>query len=437
MHTVGAACAKFVYHTALSCSYWSTGLGRKLTRFIQLGFLFTAVLFGYTVFSDREFAEWQMNFRQTALQQGISATTLDSAFRGLLPDKKVLKLDAHQPEFSRPVWEYLDSAVSPERIAQGQRLLQTHTDLLNAIARQYGVDPSYLVAIWGMESSYGQQTGNYSVIRSLATLAYQGREERREFWRGQLLAALRILQRGDMSLMAMRGSWAGAMGHTQFIPTTFEEFAVDFDGDGKRDLANSIPDALASTAHYLASSGWQRGQVWGMEVTLPAGFDWSQAEPANWQPFNYWVQQQVKDTRGNVLSLQGPARASVVLPAGYRGPAFLAFPNFNALLKYNNALNYALAVGHLGDRLRGSGEIVAAWPRDDQPLSRIEKAELQELLSAVGYNTDGIDGNIGPNTRAALRLWQADVGFPSDGYATHEHLRLLREQTALQANKGL
>ena len=406
-------------------------MGRKLARTLQLGILFIVILFGYTVFSDQEFMLWQSNFRQFAQQRGISEATLNLAFRGLLTDKKVLRLDAYQPEFSRPIWEYMDSAVSPERIEQGRYVLKEYAPLLKKISETYRVDAEYIVAIWGMESSYGQQLGNYSAIRSLATLAYQGREERRHFWRNQLLAALRILQTGDMPINSLRGSWAGALGHTQFIPTTFEEFAVDFDGDGKRDLRASIPDALASTANYLSQSGWQRGQPWGTEVVLPVTFDWSETEPANWQALSYWMAQGVYRVDGTPLDASPMTRSAVIVPAGYQGPAFLSYPNFNALLKYNNAISYALATGYLAERLKGGLAVQAAWPRDELALSRLEKAELQERLSAVGYSTDGIDGNIGPNTRAALRRWQADTGFPADGYATIEHLQLLREQTAL------
>ena len=270
--------------------------------------------------------------------------------RSLLPDEKVLRLEAHQPEFTKTVWEYLDTAASPERIATGQTLLHDYSPVLQRIHQQYGVQPEYLLAIWGLESNFGNHTGRYSIVRSLATLAYAGEVERRDFWQKQLLAALRILQNGDMPPVSMQGSWAGAIGHTQFIPTTFEEFAVDFDGDGKRDLVNSIPDALASTANYLARSGWQRDQAWGREVLLPSNFDWSKADEDFWLPVDTWVTAgRVVDSHGQ--SLQGSAEAFVFLPAGYRGPAFLAFNNFKAILKYNNAHNYALAVGYLGDRI--------------------------------------------------------------------------------------
>ena len=266
-------------------------------------------------------------------------------------------------------------------------------------------------------------------MRSLATLAYEGQAERREFWREQLVSALRIVQQGDMSLRSLRGSWAGAIGHTQFMPTTFEKYAVDFDGDGRRDLSNSIPDALASTANYLANSGWERDQPWGEEVSIPDDFDWSKADPNYWLPTDVWMQESgIRKIDGSQFTHTDSA--FVFLPAGYLGPKFLVYNNFNAILQYNNAQTYALAVGYLGDRIRGMAAIVAAWPRNELPLNTAEKAELQQLLTGAGYSTDGVDGRIGPNTRAALRRWQLETGFPADGYATLEHLQFLREETA-------
>lgn len=406
-------------------------MAHKLRRLLQLTLVLVIPLFGYTFFTDRDFAFWQAELRQLAVQQGIQEATFDLAFRGLSPDNKVLRLDAHQPEFSRTTWEYLDQSVSAERLRMGQQKGQEYAELLKHISERYGVQPEYLLAIWGMESGFGQRTGNYSVVRSIATLAYAGRYERRTFWQDQLIAALRILQNKDVPPASLRGSWAGAIGHTQFMPLTFEKYAVDFDGDGQRDLVNSVADALASTANYLAQSGWKKGQVWGEEVKLPADFDWVQADPVNWQPLAYWSGQGVQLVNGNGLADWRDDLAFILLPAGYKGPAFLGYQNFKALLEYNNSVNYALAVGLLGDQLRGGQPVIAQWPRAERDLSRYEKAELQELLSAVGYSTDGIDGRIGVNTRAALRRWQADVGLPSDGYPTFDQLQLLREQTEI------
>ena len=400
-------------------------MGQKLARVVPTVILLAVVLFGYTAVSDRAFDSWKVEFKTLAVGQGIRADVVDVAFRGLLPDRKVLELDAKQPEFTKTVWEYLASATAPTRIATGQARLRTYAPLLNQLHAQYGVQPEYLRAVWGLESDFGRYTGRHNTIRSLATLTYAGTPERRTFWQKQLLAALRIVQNGDMSLSSMRGSWAGALGHTQFIPTTFEAFAVDFDGDGKRDLVNSIPDALASTANYLAQSGWQRDKPWGTEVRLPSDFDWSKSDPNFWQPSSIWANENAV-TLANGAPLTTDDNAFVFLPAGHRGPTFLAFHNFSVILKYNNAQNYALAVGHLGDLIQGKPPLLGKWPEHEQPLSHTQKAELQELLSALGYSTDGVDGKIGPNTRAALRRWQLDSGFPADGYATLEQLDMLR-----------
>ena len=399
----------------------------RLIRFTRIVVVLGITLFSYTFYVDPAFDIWKENFKREAIKNGIKASTVDHAFYNLLPDNSVLKLDSAQPEFSKPIWEYLQSAVSKQRVAKGQALLSEYTLLLNQLYTRYGVQPEYLLAIWGVESDFGQFKGRHNIIRSLATLAYTGNPERKDFWQEQLLAALRIVEKGDISLIALRGSWAGAIGHTQFIPTTFEEFAVDFDGDGKRDLVDSIPDALASTANYLAQSGWEKGKPWGQEVRLPAGFDWSKADPNFWLPTDVWdFESGITDIQGKPLS--GSDSAFVLLPAGYRGPAFLAFRNFRVILKYNNAQNYALAIGYLGDRIKGKPVWTTAWPEDEKSLTYTERVELQELLTAAGYGTDGVDGRIGPNTRAALRRWQMDAGFPADSYPTQEHLLFLRKE---------
>ncbi|MDQ5770550.1 lytic murein transglycosylase [Thiothrix subterranea] len=405
-------------------------MNQKWLHGLPVVLLLVVVLFGYSTTVDSAFDAWKQQFRQVAIKEGIHAETVDRALRGLVPDKKVLRLESHQPEFTKTVWEYLETAASTERIANGQKLLRDYAPLLQRIHAQYGVQPEYLLAIWGLESNFGSHTGRYSIVRSLATLAYAGEIERREFWQKQLIAALRIVQNGDMPPISMQGSWAGAIGHTQFIPTTFESYAVDFDGDGHRDLVNSIPDALASTANYLASSGWERDQPWGFEVRLPAKFDWSQADVDFWLPLNIWGKiARVTAVNGQSLD-SSTSNAFVLLPAGYRGPAFLALRNFDAILKYNNAQNYALAVGYLGDRIQGKPPLLAMWPKEDVPLSHAEKVELQTLLTAAGYSTDGLDGKLGPNTRAAVRRWQMDNNLPADGYATLQHLNALRQRVA-------
>lgn len=403
-------------------------------RFIRIAVVLGIILFSYTFYSDPAFDAWKKDFKRDAEKNGVQASTVDHAFYNLLPDNSVLKLDAAQPEFSKTVWAYIQSAASRQRITKGQALLHKYAPLLDQLYARYGVQPEYLLAIWGVESDFGRFTGRHNIIRSLATLAYAGNPERRDFWREQLFAALRIIQKGDIPLSSLRGSWAGAIGHTQFIPTTFETFAVDFDGDGKRDLINSIPDALASTANYLAQSGWERGKPWGEEIHLPAGFDWSKADPNFWLPVNLWHDESgITNIQGNPIS--GTDSAFIFLPAGYQGPAFLAFRNFKVILQYNNAQNYALAVGYLGDRIRGKPPVAAPWPKNEEPLNYPEKVELQELLTAAGYSTDGIDGRIGPNTRAALRRWQMDAGFPADSYPTQEHLSFLRKEALKNNNE--
>ncbi|MBD8603497.1 lytic murein transglycosylase [Pseudomonas sp. CFBP 8771] len=379
------------------------------------------------VLPTQTFAEWQQGFRQQALRSGVDAQLFDRAFEGVTPDMSVIKADRSQPEFSRPVWEYLDGAISPTRLRRGQALLEQYADVLSSIEQRYGVERQVLVAVWGMESSFGQIQGDKSVIRSLATLAYEGR--RPEFAQSQLLAALQILQNGDIQPDRMLGSWAGAMGQTQFIPTTYNSHAVDFDGDGRRDIWNSAADALASTAHYLQSSGWQSGQTWGLEVRLPEGFDYALADGNSRRPVSEWQRLGVAAMPGGTVPAGSEnAAAALLLPAGYRGPAFLVFDNFRAILKYNNSSSYALGVSLLAQRLQGSGYIQGTWPKDDMPLTRTERIELQSLLSARNHDAGAADGIIGANTRKAIRSAQQAMGWPADGYPTHKLLEALRTQ---------
>ncbi|WNW13297.1 lytic murein transglycosylase [Pseudomonas sp. DTU_2021_1001937_2_SI_NGA_ILE_001] len=372
------------------------------------------------------FDEWQAGFRNQALQAGIRADVFDKAFAGVTPDMSVVKADRSQPEFSRPVWEYLEGAISNARVRKGQSLLTQYAAELQRIEQQYGVDRQALVAVWGMESNFGQFQGSQSVIRSLATLAYEGR--RPTFAQNQLLAALQILQQGDITPERMLGSWAGAMGQTQFMPTTYNTHAVDFDGDGRRDIWTSPTDALASAAHYLQSSGWQRGQPWGYEVVLGSNFDYALADPSIRKSLVQWQALGLKLPDGTPLPVAASQQqASLILPAGYRGPAFLVLDNFRAVLKYNNSTSYALAINLLADRFKGAGYIVGSWPRTDLPLSRSERIELQTLLSARQYDAGAPDGIIGANTRKAIRSAQQALGWPADGYPTHELLNSLRQ----------
>ncbi|RRV22796.1 lytic murein transglycosylase [Stutzerimonas nitrititolerans] len=366
------------------------------------------------------FSEWREQFREEALAAGITADTFERSFAGVQPDPSVIEADRSQPEFTRPVWQYLEGAISPQRVRNGQRLLDEHAATLTRIEARYGVDREALVAIWGLESSFGQIMGDKSVIRSLATLAHEGR--RPAFAKSQLLAALEIIQSGDVSPARMRGSWAGAMGQTQFIPTTYNTHAVDFDGDGRRDIWNSAADALASAAHYLQASGWKTNQPWGFEVRLPEKFDYALADSSIRKPLAEWRQLGVSGLPAG----QQDASASLLLPAGHRGPAFLVLDNFRAILRYNNSSAYALAIGLLSESFQGKGQVAGSWPRGEQPLSRSERLELQERLVAQGFDTGTPDGIIGANTRKAIRGFQQQLGWPADGHPTQELLGRLR-----------
>ncbi|NQD91555.1 lytic murein transglycosylase [Pseudomonas sp. CrR25] len=373
-----------------------------------------------------EFSDWLALLRSDAIAAGIDPQLFDRAFAGIRPNPDVLAADSSQPEFSRPVWDYLDGAVSPTRIARGRILLTQHRVTLSRIEQRYGVEAETLVAIWGLESNFGSNIGNHSVLRSLATLAYEGR--RQVFWRSQLLAVLQILQHGDISPERLVGSWAGAMGQTQFMPTTYNQHAVDFDGDGKRDLWNSASDALASAAHYLQSSGWQQDQPWGFEVRLPTGFDYALADPEERRSLTEWQALGIKPTTVSVPTALADAAATLLLPAGHRGPAFLLLGNFRSILKYNNSTAYALAIGLLADGLRGGAGVQAAWPRDERQLGRSERIELQERLALNGFEPGPADGIIGANTRKAVRAYQQIKGQPADGYPNYQLLEQLRQR---------
>ena len=371
---------------------------------------------------QQSFDDWRDSFRREALAAGISPSLFDQAFEGVTPDPSVVAADRSQPEFSRPVWQYLDGALSQTRVNGGKRLLEENAQTLDGIEARYGVDRNALVAIWGLESSFGQIQGDKSVIRSLATLAHEGR--RPGFAKDQLLAALQILAHGDIPTGQLRGSWAGAMGQTQFIPTTYNTHAVDFDGDGRRDIWNSSADALASAAHYLQASGWKKGEPWGFEVSLPEEFDYALADAGIRKPLGEWRRAGLS----GIPAGRDDAMASLLLPAGYRGPAFIILDNFRAILRYNNSSSYALAIGLLSERFDGSGQVRGSWPRGELPLSRSERVELQERLLAQGFDPGAADGIIGANTRNAIRGFQQKLGWPADGHPTQELLGRLRAE---------
>jgi membrane-bound lytic murein transglycosylase B len=379
---------------------------------------FTAARAGHAGFDA-----WVAGFKRRAAAEGIAAPVLQAAFSGVGYDPEVIRLDRNQAEFSRTLWDYLDSAVSDTRVTNGRAALDRHRRTLAAIERRYGVPAEVVVAVWGLETSYGSFRGSNDVIRSLATLAYDGR--RAAFFEAQLVAALRILQAGDTDPRSMRGSWAGAMGHTQFMPTSFLDYAVDFTGDGRRDIWDEDPtDALASTAAYLARFGWQTGQPWGVEVVLPDGFDYALTGRAITRDPDEWARMGVRDAAGRAVPDHGPA--SILLPAGARGAAFMVFDNFGVIERYNPADAYVIGVGHLADRIAGGPPIQAAWPRGDRALSFAEREELQARLTRAGFDTQGVDGRIGPNTEAAIRRYQTSAGLIPDGYASLALLERLR-----------
>lgn len=367
---------------------------------------------------------WVASFRIRAASKGIAAGTLEAAFRsaGFLPG--VIERDRNQTEFARSLEDYLSIAASDERIATGRAMLARHGALLARIEAKYGVEAPVVAAVWGLESFYGTRRGTVPVISALSTLAYEGR--RGAFFEGQLLAALRILQAGDIAAPAMTGSWAGAMGHTQFIPTSYLAYAVDFDGDGRRDIWGEDPaDALASTAAYLARSGWVRGQPWGVEVRLPLGFDPALAGRGSSRSVTDWAALGLHGAEGGAPPDHGAA--SVLIPAGTGGPAFLVFRNFTVITRYNNAESYAIGVGHLADRLRGQGPLRAGFGPDAAGMTKAERQELQRLLTAAGFDTGGADGVIGAKTRAAIAAYEQSRGLPGTSEPSLALLALLRQ----------
>ncbi len=356
------------------------------------------------------------------------AKGLGGAFRAasplLTPDPSLARLAEAQPEFSRQPWDYIEGIVSTDRIAEGRKRVAANKALLEQVEAKFGVDRYIVAAIWGMETNFGGNKGNKNILRSTATLACSGR--RQEFFTGEFLAALSIVQAGHIAADEFNGSWAGAFGHTQFMPTTYQRAAVDFDGDAHPNLIQSTPDALASTANYLRMEGWKQGQGWGYEVKLPPGFNFMQADRTKPVSLAEWEKRGVKRIGDKPFARKSDV-AFMLLPGGAKGPAFLMLPNFMALLRYNTSDNYALAVGHLADRLRGGGGFAQSWPRSERALSLTERRQIQEALVAMGYDIGGQpDGRIGQKSREALRQFQSRSGMVPDGFATVAVLARLR-----------
>lgn len=373
--------------------------------------------------SEAGLQDWARQFRTRALEAGVPAAVYDREMRAALYLPDVVARDRRQSEFTKTIWDYLDVAVSSERVSMGQKALRDHADLLGRIELEYGVEKEVVAAIWGLESAYGTYRGDIDIVSALATLAYDGR--RAAFFEAQLIQVLKIIDEGHVERESLKGSWAGAMGHTQFMPSSWAEFAVDFNKDGRRDIWGEDPgDALASTANYLRHWGWVKGQPWGLEVRLPTGFDYEETTERVVKPVAEWRAMGVQPAAGGDLP-EGD-KASILLPAGHKGPAFLIFPNFQVIEKYNLADAYVIGIGHLSDRLRGGPAVAADWPRHWQALTLEERKEMQGALVALGYDTGGVDGRVGPKTVAAVKAWQKARGDVPDGYPSPDVLQALR-----------
>lgn len=399
---------------------------KTFQRFTQASCLILFAFFCTSSYAQEQqpFADWLADLRSEALAEGISEGLLDEALSVIEePIPRVIELDQSQPEFVQTFSNYMNNRLSQARIERGQALLQEHSELFSRIAREYGVQPHYLVSFWALESNFGDYTGGFSVLNALATLAYDPR--RSNFFRNELITALKILDAGHISVADMSGSWAGAMGQCQFMPSTFDRYAVDGDNDGRIDIWNSLPDIFASAANFLSESGWRPDERWGREVTLPQGFDFTQSGTSVRKSVTDWNSMGVMRADGSSLG-NSSIEGSIVLPAGASGPIFLAYNNFRTTMVWNRSTYYAISVGHLADRFVGGDEI-QHWPEtDERALSRNEVIELQELLNTMGIDVGAPDGILGSRTRGAIRTFQEESGLPTDGYASADLLDLIR-----------
>ena len=371
------------------------------------------------------------SLRSSAISSGVNASTYDRYTQNLTPDYSVIEKLNYQPEFSTPIWDYLSGLVDEERVAKGREMLAQHRDVLNRVQAAYGVPAETVVAVWGVESNFGDISGKYPLLQSLGTLSCEGR--RQSYFRGEFFSTMRILQRGDLREEQLKGSWAGAFGHTQFMPSTYESLAVDFDGDGRRDLVSSTADALASTANFLKRGGWQTGMPWGFEVNIPESASVGGESRRNKKSLSSWESRGFTRIDGSPIiqgNLSGSTSAGLMMPAGKDGPAFLVFKNFDAIYGYNAAESYALAIAHLSDRLQGKGTIQKAWPTNDQGTSRMERREIQNYLLKKGYDIGNADGLIGDKTRQAIQTEQARLGLSQTGRAGQQILKAFRNENA-------
>ncbi len=367
-----------------------------------------------------DFSQCVARLRADGAREGISSRTLDAAFRGLQPDMKVLEFQKQQPEFKTPIWDYMAALVDDERVADGKAAMARNARALARAEQAYGVSRYMVAAIWGVESNFGAEMGKRALVQSLTTLACLG--ERAGYFRSELMATLKIIDRGDVPAENLTGSWAGAFGQTQFMPSTFLRLAVDFDGDGRRDIVDSSADALGSTAHYLARAGWRAGVPWGFEVKLPPGYSGVSGRKTKLS-MSAWAARGLVRIDGRPL---GGGKAGLLLPAGPRGPAFLVTHNFDVVYSYNAAESYSLAACVLADRLAGGPGVVAPWPTDDPGLSRAGRRELQTLLARRGYAIGAPDGAIGTKTRQAIADFEQKQGMPVNGRASVKVLEALR-----------
>lgn len=389
------------------------------------------------IFSPQNnFQQCIANLRTQAMTSGVNGSSYDRYTQNLTPDYSVIEKLNYQPEFSTPIWDYLSGLVDDERVQLGRQKLVQHQDVLNRVAATYGVPAETVVAVWGVESNFGDISGSYPLLQALGTLSCEGR--RQSFFRGEFFTTMRILQRGDLTEQQMKGSWAGAFGHTQFMPSTYEELAVDFDGDGRRDLVSSTTDALASTANFLKKRGWQTGMPWGFEVRIPEGMSINGEGRRNKKSLSSWLNRGVVRADGSPLiqgNLSDSSSAGLMAPAGANGPVFLVFKNFDAIYSYNAAESYALAIAHLSDRLKGQGGFSKAWPTDDAGTSRAERREIQQFLLNKGYDIGAADGLIGDKTRQAIRQEQNRLGLSPTGRAGQQILRAFRNENAQKMMK--
>lgn len=371
-----------------------------------------------------DFRDCLQTIKAEAMRQGVPANIADRAFQGLTPDQKVIDLDQRQPEFSLTYAKYVGGTVTSDRIVKGQQRMAQHRALLDALQAEYGIPPQYIMAFWGIETNYGSFMGDFRVVRSVATLACM--TKRRDFFSNETVQALRILNMNHMTSDQMRGSWAGAMGNMQFMPSTFTKWAVDRDGNGRIDIWNSLPDAFASAANFLRGIGFRPGLPSSEEVVLPRGFPLDQADSTVEKSVRAWAAMGVKKAGGAPLPAVDDA-SSILLPAGFRGPAFIIYPNFKAVMNWNRSTLYALSVGILARQIAGGLPVQQAAPSDDEPLSRDTVIDIQNRLARLGLYKDDADGLLGPKTRSALRLFQQQTGLPADGHPTAESVRRLQQ----------